>query len=150
MEENMKTFKSMFIGLLIASSVATAHAEKIVGGPKGGRLLEGDGMRAEFFVEKDHTVNITFYDETLKKVPATSQSATAIAEAPSGKQKLEFERKGDELVSKSSLPEGHGYNVVVQLKANETAKPKNFRIPFEMSLCGGCNRAEYACTCDEH
>lgn len=50
---------------------ATAADKKIVGGPKGGRLLENAAPRAEFFVEKDHTVTITFYDANLKPVPVT-------------------------------------------------------------------------------
>lgn len=34
----------------------------------GGRLLENESPRAEFFVEKDKTVTITFYDKDLKAV----------------------------------------------------------------------------------
>ena len=145
----MKGLIKLLCMMVLAVSAGTAQAEKIIGGPKGGRLLESEGIRAEFFVEKDHTVNITFYDKDLKKVPAATQVVTATAEAPSGKTKIEFEKKGDELVSKTPLPEGHDYNVVVQIKADEAAKPKNFRVPFEMSMCKECGRAEYACTCDE-
>ena len=138
-----------FLTLTLFLYAIPAQAEKIVGGPKGGRMLEAEDFRAEFFVEKDHTVNLVFYDQDLKKIPVTTQTASAVAEAPSGKVKLEFDKKNDEFVSKSPLPEGHGYNVVVQLRGSEAGKLKNFRIPFETSTCGGCNRAEYACTCDE-
>jgi CheY-like chemotaxis protein len=122
-------------------------ADKIVGGPKGGRLLENEAPRAEFFVEKDHTVTITFYDAALKVVPPGDQVVTATAEAKSGKAKLEFEKKGDTLVSKTALPEGDGYNVVVQIKAKPDAKPQNFRVKFDTGTCGECKRAEYACIC---
>jgi len=52
------------------------------------------------------------------------------------------------LVSKTKLPDGDGYNVVVQFKQAAAAKPQNFRFKLETHTCGGCKRAEYACTCD--
>jgi hypothetical protein len=128
---------------------STSAADKVEAGPRGGRLLQTDAPRPEFFVEKDRTVSIAFYDANKKKVPAAAQVVTAVAEAKSGKAKLEFEKKGDLLVSKSPLPEGNGYTVVVQYRANAEAKPQNFRIPLNTETCGGCKFAEYACTCDE-
>jgi hypothetical protein len=44
--------------------------KKHLGGPKGGRLLDKTEPKAEFFLEKDHTVTITFYDAALKPVSA--------------------------------------------------------------------------------
>lgn len=137
------------LALTFVMGVGSALAEKIVGGPKGGRLLEAEGIRAEFFLEKDRRVNVTFYDQDLKKVPATTQSATAIAEAPSGKKTIEFSKQNDELVSTEPLPEGEGYTVVMRIKPNDASATKNFRIPIETHTCGECGRAEYACTCDE-
>lgn len=135
------------VGALCAGVFTTMAAEKIVGGPKGGKLLENTSPRAEFFVEKDRKVTITFYDENLKPVPAAEQTATVIAQAKSGKQTLEFEKKDGALVSKTPLPEGDGYVVVVQLQAKPDARPQNFRIQYDTHICGGCKRAEYACTC---
>lgn len=124
-------------------------APKIVG-PKGGRVLEGTKPKAEFFIEKDRKVSIIFYDDALKQiVPAGEQVVTAVAEAKDGKKTLEFEKKDGVLVSKTALPEGEGYNIVVQVRDNATAKPKNFRVKLETHNCGGCSRQEYACTCDE-
>jgi CheY-like chemotaxis protein len=125
------------------------HAAEKEGGPKGGRLLEKTSPKAEFFVEKDKTVTINFYDSTLKPVPAAEQSVTVIADAKEGKQRIEFEKKGDSLVSKTKLPEGDGYNVVVQFKQTSDAKPQNYRFKYDTSTCGKCKRAEYACICDE-
>ena len=132
-------------------SIATtlSASEKQVGGPKGGRLLENDSPRAEFFVEKDRTVTIAFYDKDLKPVPRGEQVVTAIAETKKGKEKLEFERKGDALASRTPLPEGDGYTIVVQIKAKPEAKAQNFRIKYDTSTCGKCKRTEYACICDE-
>lgn len=136
-------------GLLCAGLFTATAAEKVQAGPKGGRLLEKTTPRAEFFVEKDRTVSITFYDASMKPVAPAEQTVTAVADAKGGKQKLEFEKKGDSLVSKTALPEGDGYTVVVQLAAKPGAKPQNFRIKYDAHTCGGCKRVEYACTCDE-
>lgn len=135
--------------LLAGLCAASAADKKNLGGPKGGRLLEKTEPRAEFFVEKDHTVTITFYDAALKPVPVTAQAVTIIADAKDGKARLEFEKKGDALVSKTKLPEGDGYNLVVQFRQTADARPQNFRFKLDLSICGGCKHAEYACTCHE-
>lgn len=145
----MKTLTRIMAVAALIFGVSQVHAEKITPGPKGGRLLENESPRAEFFVEKDKTVTITFYDKDLKPVSPGEQVVTAIAEGKNGKTKIEFEKKGDVLVSKTPLPEGDDYNVVVQLRAKPEAKPQNFRIKYNSAVCGKCKRAEYACICDE-
>jgi len=144
-----KTSQLMAIAAIAVGMTLAQASEKVTAGAKGGRLLENDSPRAEFFVEKDRTVSLTFYDTNMKPVPVQEQSATAIAETKDGKKKIEFEKKGDILVSKSPLPKGDGYNVVLQLKQNADAKPKNFRIPLNMSICSKCHHPEYACTCGD-
>ena len=49
----------------------------------------------------------------------------------------------------AKLPKGDGYNVVVQFKQAADVKLQKFRFKLETRTCGGCKRAEYACTCDE-
>jgi len=132
---------------LCAGLLTGNAAEKVIGGPKGGLLLEKTEPRAEFYVEKDHTVTITFYDAALKPVPVTAQAATLIADAMSGKKTVEFAKKGDVLVSKTKLPTGDSYNLVVQFRQTPAAKPQNFRLKLDLRTCGGCKLAEYACTC---
>ncbi len=122
------------------------HAHKAT--PKGGRLLDKTEPHAEFVVEKDRSVTINFYNEEMKPIAATTQAVTVIADAKGGKSTLQFERKGDVLVSKTKLPEGDGYNVVVQFKQTPEGKPSNLRFKLDMSTCGECKRAEYGCTCD--
>ena len=135
---------------ILALAVAPALADKSVkAGPRKGRILELEGVNAEFFVEKDRTISIAFYDAAGKKQPAAAQVVTATAEAPGAKTKLEFEKKGDLLVSKAPLPAGEGYQIVVQAKTGPDAKAKNFRIKLQTHTCGPCGNTEYACTCDE-
>ena len=130
---------------LFTAAAADKHDHKVT--PKGGRLLEKTEPHAEFVVEKDRSVTINFYDEKMKPVPAADQTVTVIADAKTGKATLEFEKKGDTLVSKTKLPEGDGYNLVVQFKAKPDAKVQNLRFKLDMHPCGECKRAEYACTC---
>ena len=144
----MKTLLN--IALLLALATTSALADKTVkAGPRKGRVLEMSGQNAEFFVEKDRTISIAFYDAEMKAQSASTQVVTATAEAPDGKARLDFEKKGNLLVSKAPLPDGEGYTVVVQVKADAEAKPKNFRIPLVLHTCKGCGNAEYACICDE-
>lgn len=123
------------------------HDHERAGGPKGGRLLENTEPRAEFYVEKDNTVTITFYDGTLKPVAVADQSVTVIAESDGNKTILELEKKEDVLVSKGPLPADHALNLVVQFKQAADAKPSNFRFVYEEHVCDVCKRAEYACIC---
>ncbi len=146
----MKThLKLLTLAGLLCAGILTLNAadKKEPAGPKGGRLLEKTQPQAEFFLEKDHTVTVTFYDAALKPVPVTSQSVTVIADAKDGKATIQFEKKADVLVSKTKLPESDGYNVVVQFRQSADVRPQNFRFKLDTHICGGCQRAEYACTC---
>ncbi len=134
--------------LLSAETGHDDHDHKKVGGPKGGRLLENTEPRAEFYVEKDNTITITFYDDQLKPVAASEQSVTVIADAEGNKTKVEFEKKGDVLASKGPLPEAHALNLVVQFKQTAETKPVNFRFILEDHICDVCKHAEYACICE--
>ena len=139
---------TLLSALLVAATLCLAAEKKPTPGPKGGKLLENSAPRAEFLIEKDNRVTITFYDDKLKPVPVAAQVIAITAEPASGKVKLELEKKGDVLTSKEPLPKGDGYNLVVQVKANAEAKPQNFRLKYDLHLCGMCKLKEYACTCD--
>lgn len=132
-------------GLALPAVAQDKHDHKAT--PKGGRLLDKTEPHAEFVVETNRTVTINFYNHDMKAVAVTTQNVTVIADAKSGKATLEFEKKGDSLVSKTKLPEGDGYNIVVQFKQTAEGKPQNIRFKLDMSTCGECKRAEYACIC---
>ena len=144
----MKTFAMVLalgIGLLNLNA-ADAHKHFVT--PKGGRLLDKTEPHAELVIGKDRTVTINFYSEDLKPIAATTQSVVVLADTKEGKTKVEFEKKGDVLVSKTKLPDGEGYNVIVQFRQTADAKPLNVRFKMDQSTCGECKRAEYACICD--
>lgn len=137
---------ALCVGLFtISAADKDGHNHRVT--PKGGRLLEKTEPHAEFVVEKDRSVSINFYSHDMKPVAATTQAVTVIADAKAGKATLLFEKKGDSLVSKTKLPEGEGYNVVVQFKQTAEAKPQNIRLKLDMNTCGECKRAEYGCAC---
>jgi len=136
--------KWMCLMLLLTVSVQA----EIVGGPQGGKLLDNEAPRAEFFVNAERKVEIRFYDADLKIVTPGQQIVSVIADAPAGKAKLSFAAAGDALVSSEALPEGDGYMIIVQVKTGPEAKTQNFRITYHAETCGECNRAEYACVCD--
>jgi hypothetical protein len=145
----MKTLLNILIFAALATTSAFADT-KVKSGPRRGLIMDLGTKQAEFFVEKDRSISIAVYDTALKAQPVSTEVITAIAEAPSGKVKIEFEKKGDRIVSKTKLPEGEGYQIVVQAKATPDAKTKNFRIRLLTHICGGpCKNPEYACTCDE-
>jgi hypothetical protein len=135
--------------LFVGISVCQGADKKQLAGPKGGRLFETTEPRMEFFLEKDHTATIAFYDAPLKPIPAAGQTVTIIVEGKAGKEKIDFEKKGGVLTSKGKLPEGDGYNLVLQVKEKADSKPRNFRFKLDTSICGDCKRAEYGCVCHE-
>jgi len=123
-------------------------AAKSIAGPKGGKLFDNSAPRAEFVIGADRRVTVGFYDAQLKPVPAVGQVIAVTAEPKSGKVALTMEAKDGAFVSKEALPDGDGYNLIVQVKATAEAAPQNFRLTLDLSNCGGCKLKEYACTCD--
>lgn len=143
------TNAAFFALALALPALADDKAKTVEAGKRGGRLLQTENPRPEFFVAKDHTVSVIFYDENGKAVAPSDQKVTIITTGKE-KKKLELVKKDDALVSAEPLPEGDGYNLVVQVRANADARPANFRFQFLNHICGGpCGNPEYACTCDE-
>lgn len=144
----MKTIRKLILTSFALLAAAVAFAAAPLVGPSGGKILTSEAPHAEFFVQKDRTVTVTFYDAALKPLAPGEQIVNAIAEAKTGKVKLEFEKTAAGFVSKQALPEGDDYTVVVQIRDVAGAKPKNYRVLFHDEVCAECKRAEYACTCE--
>lgn len=136
--------------LVIAMFVsAVALPGKPISGPKGGRIVTTDAPHLEFFLRKDRTVEVTFYDSELSPTAVGDRQVSAIAEVPAGRKKFDLVEKNGALVSSVPLPGGDGYTVVLQVRESATARPKNYRFVLHEEVCAECNRAEYACTCGE-
>lgn len=139
--------KIKLLSAFLLTAALSFAAEKIVAGPKGGRLLETPGQKTEFFVNKDRKVEINFYDTALKPVAPGAQVVAVTAEPKSGRATLDLEKTATGFVSKTKLPDGDPYRVVVQYRAKADDRPQNFRVDLNMEKCGECKNAEYACTC---
>lgn len=144
----MKLLKitSVLSALTLAVGVLSA---KPIPGPKGGRIVTTEAPHVEFFIEKDGIVAVTFYDAALKPLAPGAQVISVVAEAKSGKMKLDLEKTATAFVSKQPLPKGDDYTIVVQVRDAAGAKPKNYRVLFNDEICRECKRAEYACICDD-
>lgn len=145
----MKTIRKIILTSFALLATAVAFAAKPIPGPKGGKIVTAEAPHVEFFVEKDRSVIVSFYDKDMKPVTPAGQVVSAVAEAKTGKVTLAFTAKDGALVSTAPLPEGDGYRVVVQVRDTAEARPKNYRVEFHEEVCGECKRAEYACICDE-
>jgi hypothetical protein len=145
----MHNIHKILLAIIALMASAIALVAKPIPGPKGGRILTTDAPHAEFFVEKDRSVVVSFYDKDMKPLSISGQVVSATAEAKAGKVKLDLVEKNGALVSTAPLPEGDDYNVVVQIRENATARPKNYRVLFHDEVCDECKRAEYACVCDD-
>ena len=124
------------------------HHHGPIPGPKGGKVFEAEPLHAEFLVNPDRTVTVTFYDGDMKPVAPAGQAVTVIAESPFGKKKLELADRDGALISAEPLPEGEGYRVVIQIRNTADSKPQNFRVDLITETCGECKLPEYACTCE--
>lgn len=144
---HLRTMLGLAAAAVLASS---ALAEKIVAGPKGGRLLDKEPAPVEFFVNADKKAEVLFYSPDLKPANRAQQAVTVTAERPGGRVAVELVPTTGGFVSKNALPEGTPYRVVVQVRSTPDARPKNYRIDLNLAHCGGCKRAEYACTCESH
>lgn len=131
--------------MMVLAFVANAG---IIGGPKGGKLLVKGDVRAEFFVNNDRRIEISFYDENLTAVPVGEQTVSILVSSSEGRSVLELDQTDSGFTSKEPLPEGDGHQIVVRIKQTPDSKFANFRVDYISSVCGGCDRVEYACTCD--
>ena len=135
------------LGLVFATSALHAEVEA---GPRGGRLLPAEPHAVEFFVTPDGHAELTFYQADGTAIGAESSEVTVIAEPATGRTKVALEPIPHGFRSTSPLPGGSPYRVVVQVRSSAGAAPSNFRLDLNLSTCGECQRAEYACTCEGH
>lgn len=132
--------------LALAATVSNAH-EKNEAGPNNGRLITAVTPHAEFLVTAERKVRITFVGEDGKPVAPGDQVVVVTAGDRAAPTRLTFTKTGDVLISDAVLPAGNDFPAVVQIKATPAAKPVYVRFNVNMSVCGECKNAEYACVC---
>ncbi len=155
--KNSKTMKTLIFAALAALTAATmtsaadktAHDKKHMT-PNGGRLLTKVDPHMEFLVLPDRKVQLSFVDEGGRIVAPTTQVVTLITGERMAPTKLTFAKVGDVLISDGVLPAGGNLPAVVQIKEKVDAKAVVEKFNINLAHCGECNRAEYACICEDH
>lgn len=132
--------------LVFTATVSHGH-ENIIAGPNGGRLLTVVTPHAEFLVTAERKVQITFVGADGKPVAPADQVVVVTAGARSAPTTLTFTKTGNVLLSDTALPAGNRFPAVVQVKTTPDAKPVYARFNVDTTVCGGCKKPEYACTC---
>lgn len=133
--------------LALAASASSLAAAEIIGGPNGGRILHAGDQALEFFVNDAREANIVFLDAGNNPISPGEAKVRILAELPDGRAQIDLDKSDSGFVSTSPLPEGDPYRLVVLVRTKPDARPANFRIDLNLSVCGGCDRGEYACTC---
>ncbi len=124
------------------------HDHAVKAGPTGGRLITKVEPHAEFFVNKDKKVEIRFFDHDMKAVAPAEQVINIITGDRANPTKLTFTKDGDKFISDKTLPEGNNFPTVIQIKVNASDKSVTEKFNINLTKCGGCPNAEYACACD--
>jgi hypothetical protein len=126
---------------------STHTHEKRDAGPNGGRIIATVHPRAEFFVTAERKIQITFLDQAGKAIAPADQIVTVTTGDRAAPKTLTFAKAGNTLLSTTALPAGNDLPAVVQIKAGPAGKTITAKFTLDLSKCGGCKLAEYACIC---
>lgn len=135
--------KSLLLSLISIGVLVAAEPAKPATEPRPGRALEAPGVRADFVVQQDRKATVTFVDEAGKPIPRGDRTVTVKVD---GKD-VALEAQPNGFVTKEPLPAKEPAPIIVQIRAKADAKPANFRVTLNTSLCGECKRPEYGCVC---
>jgi len=116
-------------------------------GPSGGRIVEGDGFKLEFFVTDDRKVQISFLNDQGDVVSPQNQNVSFVGGDRSNPTRLQFDKSGKVLLSQSTLPDLKNMPAILNVKVSQGAKAVRERFNINMSTCPECSLHEYACIC---
>ena len=121
--------------------------DHIKAGPNKGRMISTVTPQAEFFVQDNGKVKITFFDKEMNVVAPSGQSVSVVSGERISPVELTFTAEGDALVSTEALPAGNNFPTIVAIKSNADAKEVVTRLTLNLSDCSSCSNQEYACEC---
>ncbi|MCA1962427.1 MAG: hypothetical protein LDL31_00615 [Prosthecobacter sp.] len=137
--------KALFTLFTLFSPLACAH-EGVELGPNGGRILEfskDETLHGELTL-KDGRFHITLLDKDMKPVAVSSQTLTATTGDRQSPQKLSVEKTAQGF----SLPVvKEGEWLILQYRAEASAKPVTARFEFNTAICEECKAVEWLCKC---
>ena len=135
--------KTLLLSLFSIGVLVAADPAKSVADVQPGRRLEAPGLSAQFVIQSDRKATVTFADAAGKPVPRGDR--TVVVKVDGKDVVLEPQPNG--FITKDPLQAKEPAPIVVQIRASADAKPTNFRLTLNTSLCGECKRQEYGCTC---
>ncbi len=135
--------KMLILSLFSIGALIAAEPAKPAADVQPGRRLEAPGLRAQFVIQPDRKATVTFTDAAGKPVPRDDR--TVVVKVDGKDVVLEPQPNG--FITKEPLPAKEPAAIVVQVRTAADAKPMNFRITLNTSLCGECKRQEYGCVC---
>lgn len=134
------------LALTLAPALAGPGHGATPTGPTGGRLLTTMKPAVEFLVLPDRRVRLTFVDEAV--VSPGDRIATVTTGERSAPVRLTFQAEGESLVSENPLPDGKAFPVILQIQSLPGEKPALAKFQLDLSICGGCKKPEYVCSCE--
>jgi hypothetical protein len=140
----MKT-KLTTILVALTASFAFGHGD-IELGPNRGRILEfstNESMHGEV-VQKDGKLHIALLDKDMKPVKVEAQDITATAGTRDKPVKLEVAKSESGFAITAPKP---GEWLILQYKADKSAKPITARLHYDVKNCGTCQSPEWLCSC---
>ncbi len=145
----MKRILTRALGLaltLLLPVAAHAHG-KVEIGPNQGRLLEfsaDDSLRGEL-VLKDGVFSVGLLDKELKPLSLDGRKLDVIGGERAKPETLKVETAGDKYTFPAPKTDG-GY-LILRFTPAPGAKVLTERFKYDTSVCSGCKRAEWLCTC---
>ena len=141
----MKTYILTLLCSLLLNTWASAHSGVEIG-PNGGRILEfskNESLHCEVrWIENQF--HVALLDKDMKPVALGEQELTATSGDRSKPEKLQVQKKDGAFVIPSVKT---GEWVIFQFRENAKAKPVTARFQYDLTVCGGCKKAEWLCTC---
>ena len=135
--------KTLLLSLFSIGALIAAEPAKPAADIQPGRRLDAPELRAQFVIQPDRKASVSFVDEAGK--PVARGERTVIVKVDGKDVALEPQLNG--FITKDPLQPKEPAPIVVQIRASAVAKPTNFRLTLNTSLCGECKRQEYGCTC---
>ncbi|MFT4901735.1 MAG: hypothetical protein ACI81V_001010 [Lentimonas sp.] len=123
------------------------HAHAGLTAPNGGRLVQTVEPHLEFLLLPDRFVQISFVNDAGELVAAAEQSIRLVGGDRSHAIRVGFERVGTVLRSTQAMPDLADMPIILQIKTDPSAGTVLEKFYLNTFTCGGCDLAEYACTC---
>jgi hypothetical protein len=132
--------------LLLGVSRTFAHGDVELG-PNGGRIVEFSTNRTVHgeITLKDGRFHVAVVDQDMKPVALTDQKLLVTGGDRANPENPKVEKVGNQFVFPAL--KGDSYLVVLQFKAEPSAKFITARFEYDGAICSACKKGEWLCEC---